>query len=226
MNTLPGIDEPTYRQLVQNALDMWTGCCGLTHRHEYTARLANILCTSRHIDGSGKVLGETELPCGVEQVRMWLDNGERWDTSGRFARNGISAQQVVDHEVAHALGLGHAPERGNIMYWQHDPDQREPGPWDIAEMVKRYGPRNAPPPEPPPAPKPNKPTGGDPVDKSKVYETILYVLKMAKLAAVMTSTTADDKILDGLIELVELLSGDKVSHDQLRAFLDDAKANA
>jgi hypothetical protein len=65
---------------------------------------------------------------------------------------------TICHEVGHALGWGHAPNKGNVMYYAHDEGyDGTPGPWDIKQATDRYG-KPAPKPDPPPEPDP--PPGG------------------------------------------------------------------
>jgi len=64
---------------------------------------ANIVLTTRQIDGLNGVLAETELPPGDDrQIRGWFDVGERWDVSVMF-------RLVFLHEMMHAQGVGHIP---------------------------------------------------------------------------------------------------------------------
>ena len=227
LQDIPGVLPGTFQQMLQKSNDLWIAEADADHLHTETARLANLRATMGDIDGPGGILGQTEMPTpGNQHTTMTLDVGEVWRAEMTPVQRGILAWQTILHEAGHFWGVLHGPP-GCMMQPTLNTSIWTLQAWDKEQMRKLYGPRKViSVPAPAPEPKPNKPTGGKPMDKSKVYETILYVLKMAKMAAVMTATTADDKILDGLIELVEMLSGDKVSHDELRAFLDDHKATA
>ena len=52
-----------------------------------------------------------------------------------------------------------------------------------------------------------------------MWSHILTWLKLARHAATFTRTTGDDKILDGLIELVELYLAGRITEDKVLAAL-------
>lgn len=53
--------------------------------------------------------------------------------------NWLTLWQTICHEVGHALGLPHTGQAGNVMTPYHSNDVTALGPWDIAQVVKRYG---------------------------------------------------------------------------------------
>ena len=148
-----------------------------------------MLVTCRSIDGPGKVLAETELPCGGQKyVRMWFDVGENWSDAEFF--------QVGAHEFGHAIGIGHAPQgTPNLMQPFLDMSIKACGPWDLAEELKRY-PKRVPTPAPPAGPIPPAPPaphgGGIFVDEATVKAAIQKALDIAGWVAKATTPTWDD----------------------------------
>lgn len=62
---------------------------------------ADLILTTRPIDGSGRVLAETELPPGDDrQLHGWFDISERWGID-------IVFKLTLLHELGHFMGLGH-----------------------------------------------------------------------------------------------------------------------
>lgn len=68
---------------------------------------------------------------------------------------------VNSHEKGHALGLSHTSKSGNIMQPYYSPSLSKLGPWEIDQVVTRYGkPADVPTPEPPTPEPPTPPTPG------------------------------------------------------------------
>lgn len=132
----------------QNACESWNKVCGIKMRLSQSG--GNIVSSAGRIDGSSGTLAWSYLP-GVpsgmkEQLKQLFDISERWTEQW--------LQEVACHEVGHAIGLDHSPDKNALMYpYSHNGSLPVPQAWDIAEGVKRYGPPVAVPPgNPPPVP--------------------------------------------------------------------------
>lgn len=137
---------------------LWSSVCGIDLRFQADPN-ANILARVEAMDGPNGVLGESYLPCGNVNPRTQLT--QRYDTGERWTINFL--KRVILHEVGHALGLDHAPQ-GSAVMSPYLTDFAVPQPWDVEQMVARYGPPKpivVKPTDPPVTP---PPTGDPPVD--------------------------------------------------------------
>jgi hypothetical protein len=86
-------------------------------------------------------------PQGATEFDMQLDPEWRWTTGSAPE---MDLQSVVTHEFGHALGLGHTPDTGAIMFatYQEQTLKHTPAADDVAGALRLYGPA---PSTPPPA---------------------------------------------------------------------------
>lgn len=213
MEALPVLGEQRQRELKTAVFAHIAENCGIVPSEAAQAVKARVLVYTRPIDGSGRVLAESELPCGqVTQCRQWFDTSEAWSGAWPWDGKGIPYYLTDLHETMHALGLPHAPSGVKaVMAPFLDTTLTGLQPWDIAELQKRYG-----------KPTPQPPSGGFPLDKALIYQLLLLALKGAEAYAKTTSTQLDDIVVAALKRLVELLAGGAplgVAMDRVKAEL-------
>jgi predicted Zn-dependent protease len=135
------------------ALETWEAACGISFVKVIDD--ANITARSGAIDGPGRILAQSHLPCGANEttaLSQLYDSSEVWPS-----RAYLTATMI--HELGHALGLDHSQDPLNIMYPSMRPNVMALGSGDIAQAQRRYGlPRQQPTPTPQPIPTPT-PTG-------------------------------------------------------------------
>lgn len=141
-----GIDRE--RQLVGEAVAMIMAVCGISITEAPRGAGMVLLNAARgprkDLDGPGGTLAYCGMPCSplTKSVLMVMDLDETWLAGeGQTARGGVQFKLVFIHEFLHGLGIPHC-ETGEpaIMRPFYDPNQTELAAWDIAELVKRYGP--------------------------------------------------------------------------------------
>ena len=197
---LPGVPLDRLEAAITWGLDQWAKVCDIKPRKVDTARSARILVGSRRIDGPTGILAECELPCGIPQVRLWFDVGERWTSDMTPQERAIVLPDVAWHELGHALGLGHAPQdTQNIMAPVYNWLVTDPGQWDIREAVVRYGRFVSPPIVPPIPTPPLPPVPGGNMDRDTLRARIAFFLTVAKGLTRLTSATWDDQLV-GMLE--------------------------
>lgn len=138
---LPGVSERTTLDAFREAWESWRRVCGIEPVYVQSPR-PNVLSTTGAIDGPGRTLAWSELPCGVQAsatLTQKYDNREPWDADMLLA--------VPCHEIGHALGLDHLAA-GNLLAPFYDSRIKAPQAGDIAEAQKRYGPPIIVPPPP------------------------------------------------------------------------------
>lgn len=142
------LSDAEVKEAYEAALQSWNDVAGI-NLHSVATERANIVSRSGLIDGNGRVLAFSNLPCGVsasDTMNQKYDTGERWSKS--------FLQEVVAHEVGHAIGLNHL-RAGNLMAPYATGNLIVPQKGDVAEAVARYGepkPKAPTPPSPPPTP--------------------------------------------------------------------------
>lgn len=140
------LDQMTCARVMGNICHLWSGVCGLELVPTTNPGQANVLATSSMIDGPNGILGQSYLPCGNvsqgTQLSQILDSSEGW-TEDLLTR-------VWLHELGHAIGLSHAPIGTGAVMEPILTSLAAPQPWDIQQVVARYGPPSAPVPTPPP----------------------------------------------------------------------------
>lgn len=93
------------------------------------------------------VMGNMENECGTTHWRWYgtgcitdVDIVLSSDCDRRFTTSNF--ETVVRHELGHALGLGHSPDRTSVMYYQaslYSADAKELTPSETAEFRAYYG---------------------------------------------------------------------------------------
>jgi hypothetical protein len=134
------------------ALETWEAACGISFQYAARNTTANITARSGAIDGPGRTLAWSHLPCGTNEtsaLSQLYDAGETWPSRAYLTA-------VMIHELGHAIGLDHSQDTRDIMYPSMRPNVMALGPGDIAQGQRRYGqPRQQPTPTPQPIPTPD-----------------------------------------------------------------------
>ena len=140
--SFPGVSSRATLDAFKEAWESWRRVCGIEPENVQSSR-PNVLSTTGSIDGPGRTLAWSELPCGVQAsatLTQKYDTREPWDADMLLA--------VPCHEIGHALGLDHLAA-GNLLAPFYDPRIKAPQAGDIAEAQKLYGPPIIQPPPPP-----------------------------------------------------------------------------
>jgi hypothetical protein len=128
---LPGLTSTDVAECWREAVDNWGVNCGI--RPVWDDRQPNIVAAAVRIDGAGRTLADSYLPCGMTSTgvcRQRYDTGERWSRA--------MAVGVFTHELGHALGLEH-DQAGTVMQPYFDGKVIRPTPRDVAQVQARYG---------------------------------------------------------------------------------------
>lgn len=132
-------------EAVEQAVAGWNKVCGINLALTPNEKTANIFVTLGSIDGSGKTLAWSELPCGFaqrsknwNQLRQKYDTGEMWTISENPPGGRIDAVRVICHELGHAIGISHIVD-GNLMAPRYSDAIRWPQRGDALEAISRYG---------------------------------------------------------------------------------------
>lgn len=152
---LAALGKETQRALTKAAFEVIPKFCGLVATETTDADGANILLSAGRgrrvgFDGPSGILAFCELPCGSnpQQCDLVYDLDEAWLADNTIS-GGILYFNVCLHELIHGLGVPHGPA-GNIMAPTYQRNLNSLGPWDIAELQRRYGPPRITPPDEPP----------------------------------------------------------------------------
>lgn len=216
MDELPRVSFEELKAAAEWAFDSWAKVCGLKPHYVTAARDARLLIYTAAIDGPNGVLADCELPTpGKKQVKMRLDLGEEWDATLSGNSRKLLLALVLAHEGGHSAGVGHTPNvtKKNIMDATYNPAVQVPGPWDIAEMQRRYG----------------KPVAGTPTNTGGYVGNFLSLL--TKLGPIITWLIQNKDQLGPLLDTLKkifdafsaqpqrLVENVEVSKDQLREII-------
>lgn len=155
---LPSMSAADQKEAYALAWSFWAAVCGVQPEYVSQPNTANVLMGAGKIDQPGGTLAWSELPCGASassQLKQLYGTEEPYGVFdvGEQAHGRIDLVRVACHEEGHVLGLPHASGGGQLLSPTYNAAIRKPQSWDIAEVVKRYGPPVAvPPPIPTPVP--------------------------------------------------------------------------
>ncbi len=151
---LEEFSDDEYKDLCEMAFMPWEARSNFSC-HYVSTGFANIVLTTRHMDGAFGVLAEAELPCGnigpQTQLRMWADTSEDWVQAENPSGRMIDALRVFIHEAGHLLGMPHVTDRPAIMNPSIS-EIRTLQPADLEMVIARYGEKVLVPVPPPPTP--------------------------------------------------------------------------
>jgi len=147
-----GLSSEEVQRAYKAAWKVWNNVCGLAAIETGSKSLANVYAHARRIDGGGGTLAWSYLSCGADEDTQ-LE--QRYDTSESWGYR--SFRRVAIHEIGHALGFDHSPNRSSIMYAYSNADVNELSAEDIQGAIKRYGENTNPTPPIPPTPPDNGP---------------------------------------------------------------------
>lgn len=158
VNSLPGISDGDFQQSWLWAAEQIDRSCGATLIYKANVRTANIVITVANLGGPNGVLADQVLPCGFPangSARMRVDSSELWSAGSPpwQGRGTIPLALVLLHEGLHGMGVPHrSPGPGGpaVMDPTLNTNLIKLQPWDIQELVTRYGPPEIP--APPPVP--------------------------------------------------------------------------
>lgn len=162
VGSIPGLSNEDAKAAFAEAWTGWTNAANLTATYTANAKTANIIKTVGGIDRSGGTLAWSELPNGNDgQLTQKYDAHERWIIAENPPSASIDLVRVARHELGHALGISHIGGN-NLLAPTYSSRIRGLQAGDVAEIVKRYGARQAPPPTPgiPPTVPPTQTKGG------------------------------------------------------------------
>jgi len=145
--TFAGFSDLDIKGAFELAWKQWADVCGI--RARYVASNPNVLIRVGPIDGSGKTLAWSKLPCGGvgrgTMLDQLYDSGEAWVIGENPPANKVDLVRVACHEIGHVIGISHIGS-GNLMAPTYSSTIRKPQAGDIAEAAARYPVVGTPPP--------------------------------------------------------------------------------
>jgi len=133
----PNLNPPQHDASITRATDFWNQTNRILILPNPTTRKPHIIQNWQRIDGPGKVLAWSTLPCHTMPVNQAYEPDEQWTTSWPPEPGRISLWLVLAHELGHALGLDHSP-LPSIMAPTYNDMTPELTNWEINELKKRY----------------------------------------------------------------------------------------
>ncbi|XP_055313024.1 matrix metalloproteinase-2-like isoform X2 [Sitodiplosis mosellana] len=124
--TMADLDVGRVRQILSEALDVWSRGSRLTFQEVYSKDAdIQVLFARRHhgdgydFDGPGSVLAHAFYPGTGRGGDAHFDEEEKWILSPNEG-DGTNLLGVAVHEFGHSLGLGHSSVESAIMFpWYH-----------------------------------------------------------------------------------------------------------
>lgn len=139
--SLQQFDDVKFHNLIVEGLKAWSDVCDIKFEHNSIS--PDIIINTGTIDGAGRTLAWSKLPCGnVQKVDQKYDTRERWVAEDTGLPAGVISFLIVfRHEIGHAIGLPHAQGAGSLMSAIYDPNIRLPQAYGVEQSVARYGER-------------------------------------------------------------------------------------
>lgn len=109
VESIPAVPtEDASIRILARAWESWKRVCGVRSRQVASPALANVIVRSKHLDGSGPILGQASLgPLAGSVLELEMDAGELW--------NPTSFEGALCHEIGHLMGLDHNSTPGTLM---------------------------------------------------------------------------------------------------------------